>query len=168
MKPLPTGITGFSSSKVPQEPAIAYPEFKQHLYTAAQLSQCTVRSCHNVLLVENYYRAILEDRSGKFQLLCNFVSAYIAFCQVDERESPGEKLSLSGMPQTLRASFSYLEKPALANALQTLFHYNVLLPDDLNQFPEEHLLTQLSAFEINQIGHWQPQTIGEVVFNHWD
>ena len=160
MKPLPTGITGFFSGDVPPARAIAYPKFKQHLYTAAQLSQCIVCSCPNTLLVENYYRAILEDSDGKFQLLCNFVSAYVAFCQVECESSRG-KPGLSG----LRDRFSYLEKPALASVLQTLFQYTVLLPDDLNQFPEERLLTQLSAVEIDQIECWRPQTLGTIVFN---
>ncbi len=153
MDPFPAGITGFFSGDVPPGRAIAYPEFKRHLYTAARLSNCRVCRCHEALCVENYYRAILEDDSGQFQLLCNFIAAYVAFCQIDGCD---------------RASFSYLEKPALASALKTLFQYTVLSTDELNQPANEPLLSQLNAVEMNQVRSWRPQTIGEIVFNHWD
>lgn len=96
----------------------------------------------------NFYSAKLSRYDQSIFVLQNIHYPYIAFTQQDA----SGRFIFSGPPEWLQLS----DGPV---------HF--LSPAELNQ--DWHgLCGELSQEELGQIHFWNPQTVGEIIFNTWD
>lgn len=98
--------------------------------------------------VRNFYFARLSRYDQSVFVLQNIHYPYIAFVQ---RDASGGFI-LAGQPEWLQLS----EAPVC-----------FLSPAELNK-DWRGLCGELSPEELEQIRYWNPQTVGEVIFNTWD
>ena len=96
----------------------------------------------------NFYSAKLSRYDQSVFILQNIHYPYIAFAQRDA----SSRFVLIAPPDWLQMS----DDPV-----------RVLSPNELNQ--DWHgLCGELSPEELEQIRYWNPQTVGEIIFNMWD
>ena len=145
---LPRGITGFWS--VNEAPPLFLDEkaFCQMCHALAWKNGGTVTELDTDTYPRNFYSAKLSRYDQSVFILQNIHYPYIAFAQRDAASrfvliSPPDWLQLSDDP------------------------VRVLSPNELNQ--DWHgLCGELSPEELEQIRYWNPQTVGEIIFNTWD
>ena len=122
--------------------------FCQMCYSMALENGGTVTELDTNTYPRNFYSAKLSRYDQSVFILQNIHYPYIAFAQRDGFGgfvliSPPDWLQLSDDP------------------------VRVLSPNELNQ--DWHgLCGELSPEELEQIRYWNPQTVGEIIFNTWD
>ena len=145
---LPRGITGFWSVNAAPLPLLDEKAFCQMCYSIALENGGTVTELDTDTYPRNFYSAKLSRYDQSVFILQNIHYPYIAFAQRDAASrfvliSPPDWLQLSDDP------------------------VRVLSPNELNQ--DWHgLCGELSPEELEQIRYWNPQTVGEIIFNTWD
>lgn len=145
---LPKGITGFGGVDTAPPPHLDEKAFCQMCYFIAMENGGTVTELDTDTYPRNFYSAKLSRYDDAVFILQNIHYPYIAFAQWDAASrfiliSPPDWLQLSDDP------------------------VRVLSPNELNQ--DWHgLCEELSPEELEQIRYWNPQTVGEIVFNTWD
>lgn len=149
--PLPAGVTGFFGPGdrwlQPADPR----EFRTLCHSLAREAGGRVLKTDETLMGKNFYVGTLLLPAGPCCLLRNAYFPCLAF-------------SSSADP----AAGAFLDSPVFP-ASPLLSPYRLLRPGDLSaNCTEPGALKCLSTAELAQIGHWKPQTIGEILFNRWD
>lgn len=145
---LPRGITGFWGTATAPPPHLDEKAFCQMCYSIAMENGGVVTEVDTDTTARNFYSAKLSRYDQSVFILQNIHYPYIAFAQRDAASrfvliSPPDWLQLSDDP------------------------VRVLSPNELNQ--DWHgLCGELSPEELEQIRYWNPQTVGEIIFNTWD
>ena len=145
---LPRGITGFWGTDTAPPPHLDEKAFCQMCYSIAMENGGVVTEVDTDTAARNFYSAKLSRYDQSVFILQNIHYPYIAFAQRDAASrfvliSPPDWLQLSDDP------------------------VRVLSPNELNQ--DWHgLCGELSPEELEQIRYWNPQTVGEIIFNTWD
>ena len=145
---LPRGITGFWGTATAPPPHLDEKAFCQMCYSIAMENGGVVTEVDTDTTARNFYSAKLSRYDQSVFILQNIHYPYIAFAQRDAASrfvliSPPDWLQLSDDP------------------------VRVLSPNELNQ--DWHgLCGELSPEELEQIRYWNPQTVGEIIFNMWD
>ena len=145
---LPRGITGFGGVNTVPPPLLGKKAFRQMCYSIAWENGGTVAEMDMDTARKNFYSAKLSRYDQAVFLLQNIHYPYIAFAQWDAASrfvliSPPDWLQLPDGP------------------------VRVLSSNELNQ--DWHgLCGELSPEELEQIRYWNPQTVGEIIFNTWD
>ena len=145
---LSRGITGFWGVNTDVPPFLDESAFRRMCHALARENGGAVTEVDTDTAVRNFYSAKLSRYDQSVFLLQNIHYPYIAFAQRDAASrfvliSPPDWLQLSDDP------------------------VRVLSPNELNQ--DWHgLCGELSPEELEQIHYWNPQTVGEIVFNTWD
>lgn len=145
---LPRGITGFWGTATAPPPHLDEKAFCQMCYSIAMENGGVVTEVDTDTAARNFYSAKLSRYDQSVFILQNIHYPYIAFAQRDAASrfvliSPPDWLQLSDDP------------------------VRVLSPNELNQ--DWHgLCGELSPEELEQIRYWNPQTVGEIIFNTWD
>jgi hypothetical protein len=152
MKQLLRGATGFGL------PADAMPASDLHAlagicYHAARRVEGTVISFVRAAYPANFHTCTIRrvDRTVMVVLHCQL--PLLAFA---DPLRPGE------------VELNFLDEPKLAAAIAEVSDLQILSEAELRQPADEADLSQLEATETQQINHWKPGTIGEIVFNFWD
>ena len=149
---LPPGITGFRDRS--ERPRALEPEaFKVACHLVAGMEGGCVESLDFDLLARSYYTATVRTRTDQASILCNAIYPYLAFVP------PG------------RIGFTDLEFVApvsLASVFASLTEFQPLDADWLSDDPTPELLANLADADVEQVKHWKPQRIGEIIFNYWD
>lgn len=145
---LPKGITGFYDRTQSPPPMLEEKLFDRFCYALARAHGGSVLSVDHDTTGKNFYAAHMELRHTPWVLLVNAYHPYGAF-------SP----SLDAWP------------PAFGNPPvdPTPFWPEVqwMTPAQLGQ--EWHdCVRELGEAEMAQIRHWNPRTVGEILFNFWD
>ena len=144
---LPRGITGFWNGNT-APPLLDKKAFCQMCYSIAMENGGVVTEVDTDTAARNFYSAKLSRYDQSVFILQNIHYPYIAFAQRDAASrfvliSPPDWLQLSDDP------------------------VRVLSPNELNQ--DWHgLCGELSPDELEQILYWNPQTVGEIIFNTGD
>lgn len=144
---LPRGITGFWGTDTAPPPHLDEKAFCQMCYSIAMENGGVVTEVDTDTAARNFYSAKLSRYDQSVFILQNIHYPYIAFAQRDAASrfvliSPPDWLQLSDDP------------------------VRVLSPNELNQ--DWHgLCGELSPEELEQIRYWNPQTVGEIIFNTW-
>ena len=145
---LPRGITGFWSVNTASPPLLDEKAFRQMCHALARENGGVVTEVETDTAARNFYSAKLSRYDQSVFLLQNIHYPYIAFAQRDA----SSRFVLIAPPEWLQLP----EDPV-----------RVLSPNELNQ-DWRGLCGELSPKELEQIRYWNPQTVGEIIFNTWD
>lgn len=107
----------------------------------------------------NHHRLHLDDGTSRCCLLVHQLYPYFAFAQ------PPDEHTLS---------YDFIDRPKLVGAFRKVAawrdpgrEYLWLSAEWLARSPESDPGT-LSDADADQADYWEPQTLGEILFNHWD
>lgn len=145
---LPRGITGFWSVNTAPPPFLDEKAFCQMCYSIAMENGETVAEVDTDTTARNFYSAKLSRQDQSVFLLRNIHYPYAAFAQ---RDADG-RFIFTGPPEWLRLPEGTVR---------------FLSTDELNQ-DWRGLCSELNPEELEQIRYWNPQMVGEVIFNTWD
>ena len=145
---LQRGITGFWSVNTEPPPFLDEKAFYRMCRALSRKNGGVVTEVDTDTATRNFYSAKLSRYDQSIFILQNIHYPYIAFAQRDAASrfvliSPPDWLQLSDDP------------------------VRVLSPNELNQ-DWRSLCGELSPEELEQIRYWNPQTVGEIIFNTWD
>ena len=151
---LPRGITGFTNRNDPPLPVcIEKRQFSTDCYQVARQCNAAVRTIAEPLGVENFRTTEFAIGDKNILTLLNIHFPYLAMAQV---RHDGD------------LTLNFIDVPALASEFRAIDRYQVLTADNLAQPITESMVGNLSKTELHEMRYWNPQTIGEVIFNYWD
>ena len=145
---LPRGITGFWSVNTAPPPFLDEKAFCQMCYSMALENSGTVTELDTNKYPRNFYSAKLSRYDQSIFVLQNVHYLYVAFAQRDD----SDQFVFTSLPEWLQLPDGTMRFLSL---------------DELNQ-DWRGLCGELSPEELEQIRYWNPQTVGEIVFNTWD
>ena len=145
---LPRGVTGFWSVNAAPLPLLDEKAFCQMCYSIALENGGTVTELDTDTYPRNFYSAKLNRYDQSVFVLQNIHYPYAAFAQWDI----SGRFVFTGPPDWLRLPEETARFLSLA---------------ELNQ-DWSGLRGGLSKEELEQIRYWNPQTVGEIIFNTWD
>ena len=145
---LPRGVTGFRSVKTELPPSLDEKVFRQMCHALTRENGGAVADIDTDTALKNFYFAQIRKYDASFFLLQNIHYPYAAFAQ---RDTSGAFV-LTNPPKWLRLQEGQVRFLSLT---------------ELNQ-DWRGLCQELSPEEWEQIRYWQPQTVGEIIFNTWD
>ena len=145
---LPRGITGFWGTDTAPPPHLDEKAFCQMCYSIAMENGGTVTELDTDTYPRNFCSAKLSRYDQSVFVLQNVHYPYAAFAQ---RDASG-RFVLTQRPEW----FQLPESPV-----------QFLSFDELNQ-DWRSLRGELSPEELEQIYYWNPQTVGEIIYNTWD
>ena len=145
---LPRGITGFWSANTAPLPLLEEKAFRQMCHTLSRKNGGTVTEVDTDTAARNFYSAKLSRYDQSIFVLQNVHYPYVAFAQ---RDTSGGFIWIS-QPEWLRLPEGSVR---------------FLSPSELTRDWHD-LCGELSPEELEQIHYWNPQTVGEIVFNTWD
>ena len=145
---LPRGITGFWGTATAPPPHLDEKAFCQMCYSIALENGGTVTELDTDTYPRNFYSAKLSRYDQSVFLLQNIHYPYAAFAQ---RDTSG--------------GFIWISQPEWLQLPEGSVRF--LSPSELTRDWHD-LCGELSPEELEQIQYWNPQTVGEIVFNTWD
>lgn len=145
---LPRGITGFGSINTDPPLFLDEKAFCRMCHALAQENGGAVTEVDTDTAIRNFYSAKVSRYDQSVFLLQNIHYPYAAFAQ---RDASG-RFVLTQQPEWIRLPESPVQ---------------FLRFDELNQ-DWRSLRGELSPEELEQIRYWNPQTVGEIIFNTWD
>jgi len=145
---LPRGITGFGNINTDPPLFLDEKAFCRMCHALAQENGGAVTEVDTDTAIRNFYSAKLSRYDQSVFLLQNIHYPYAAFAQ---REASG-RFVLTQQPEWLQLPEGSVR---------------FLSPSELIRDWHD-LCGELSPEELEQIHYWNPQTVGEIVFNTWD
>ena len=145
---LPRGITGFGSINTDPPLFLDEKAFCRMCHALAQENGGAVTEVDTDIAIRNFYSAKLSRYDQSVFLLQNIHYPYAAFAQ---RDASG-RFVLTQQPEWLQLPEGSVR---------------FLSPSELTRDWHD-LCGELSPEELEQIHYWNPQTVGEIVFNTWD
>lgn len=145
---LPRGITGFWSVNTVPLPLMEKKAFGQMCHTLAWKNDGAVTEVDMDTATRNFYSAKLSSYDQSIFVLQNIRYPYIAFARRDN----SDRFIFTSLPEWLQLPEGTVR---------------FLSPSELNQ-DWHNLCGELSPEELEQIHYWNPQTVGEIIFNTWD
>lgn len=145
---LQRGITGFWNINTEPPPFLDEKAFHRTCHALARENGGVVTEVDTDTAARNFYSAKLSRYDQSVFILQNIHYSYITFAQ----RSAASRFVLISPPDWLQLSDDSVR---------------VLSPNELNQ-DWRGLCGELSPEELEQIRYWNPQTVGEIVFNIWD
>lgn len=145
---LPRGITGFGNINTDPPLFLDEKAFCRMCHALAQENGGAVTEVDTDTAIRNFYSAKLSRYDQSVFLLQNIHYPYAAFAQ---REASG-RFVLTQQPEWLQLPEGSVR---------------FLSPSELTRVWHD-LCGELSPEELEQIHYWNPQTVGEIVFNTWD
>ena len=145
---LPRGITGFGSINTDPPLFLDEKAFCQMCYSIALENGGTVTELDTDTYPRNFYSAKLSRHDQSVSVLQNIHAPYAAFAQ---RDTSG--------------GFIWISQPEWLQLPEGSVRF--LSPSELTRDWHD-LCGELSPEDLEQIRYWDPQTVGEIIFNTWD
>ena len=145
---LPRGITGFGSINTNPPLFLDEKAFRRMCHALARENGGAVTEVDTDTAVRNFYSAKLSRYDQSVFLLQNIHYPYAAFAR---RDTSG--------------GFIWISQPEWLQLPEGSVRF--LSPSELIRDWHD-LCGELSPEELEQIHYWNPQTVGEIVFNTWD
>ena len=145
---LPRGITGFGGINTNPPLFLDEKAFRRMCHALARENGGAVTEVDTDTAVRNFYSAKLSRYDQSVFLLQNIHYPYAAFAQ---RDASG-RFVLTQQPEWLQLPEGSVR---------------FLSPSELTRDWHD-LCGELSPEDLDQIHYWNPQTVGEIVFNTWD
>ncbi|MGC8228156.1 hypothetical protein ACP2W0_03990 [Pseudobacillus badius] len=150
------GITGFYNSGENPPPRNDGKLFKKLCFEAARSIEAELITFQPPRVDTNFFEAVLDNGTKRIHILMNAHYPIIAFAA--------------------SVSFKHIifyDEPVLSEIFKGFY---VCEAKELNQLLKIRTApvfsvgqeNDLNSAEMGQIVHWQPCTVGELVFNHWD
>lgn len=148
---LPNGITGFYDSKTNIPPQIDGKQFQQLCFDFASRNRGKVVDFITPQYPSNFYYAQVDVLGNLFYILLNEHYPYLAFASAVEF-----------------GNIKFIDRPVLNEQFSSF--YRILGVGKLNVPLNQILIkkTELNSAELEQIVYWKPETVGQIIFNHWD
>jgi hypothetical protein len=149
---LPAGATGFGFRSAPE--ASPFTEFQAVCHVVARAARVRrVQACAAYAdgSCANFHWAEFDKGSHHVWALLNAHAPLLAFADALPRFG----------------QISFVDDPPLAEAFAVAGGLTALSAAQLTADLSAGACTLLHRVERDQIRHWQPATVGEVVFNHW-
>ena len=152
MQPLPKGVTGFDA---PDE-GVPVKRFTEACHAAARQVRGRVQQVRAAYeqVTPNFHEALvsLRDGSETVRVLCNAHHTIVAFASPAAREGD--------------VRLRFVDCPELAGVLSGEF--SILSTQEAGAGVSSDVVAQLGETELEQMRYWNPQRIGDVIFNYWD
>ncbi|WP_132313692.1 hypothetical protein [Paenibacillus sp. BK033] len=151
------GISGFPVDDRTRADSL---QFKRLCYTLASYSNGKLLSFEEPHVSQNFYKVELgwENKSTSTYILLNSSYPFVAFASsVQYFDIDYVDDSLSNDVNAFSTGFRVLPVVVLNQRL--------ILEERTQTVLNEN---SLNKAELNQIFHWKPKTVGEVIFNFWD
>ena len=145
---LPRGITGFGSINTNPPLFLDEKAFRRMCHALARENGGAVTEVDTDTAIRNFYSAKVSRYDQSVFLLQNIHYPYAAFAQ---REASG-RFVLTQQPEWLQLPEGSVR---------------FLSPSELIRDWHD-LCGELSPEELEQIHYWNPQTVGEIIYNTWD
>ena len=145
---LPRGITGFRSVNTEPPPFLDEKAFYRICHALARENGGVVTEVDTDTAARNFYSAKLSRYDQSVFILQNIHYPYAAFAQRDTSDG-----------------FIWISQPEWLQLPEGSVRF--LSPSELTRDWHD-LCGELSPEELEQIHYWNPQTVGEIVFNTWD
>ena len=145
---LPRGITGFWGTDTAPPSHLDEKAFCQMCYSIVLENGGTVTELDTNTYPRNFYSAKLSRYDQSVFVLQNVHYPYAAFAQ---RDTSG--------------GFIWISQPEWLQLPEGSVRF--LSPSELTRDWHD-LCGELSPEELEQIRYWDPQTVGEIIFNTWD
>ena len=145
---LPRGITGFGGINTNPPLFLDEKAFRRMCHALARENGGAVTEVDTDTAVRNFYSAKLSRYDQSVFLLQNIHYPYAAFAQRDTSDG-----------------FIWISQPEWLQLPEGSVRF--LSPSELIRDWHD-LCGELSPEELEQIHYWNPQTVGEIVFNTWD
>lgn len=145
---LPRGITGFWSVNAAPLPLLDEKAFRQMCHTLSRKNGGAVTEVDTDTAARNFYSAKVSRYGQSVFLLQNIHYPYAAFAQRDTSDG-----------------FIWISQPEWLRLPEIPVRFLNLA--ELNQ-SWRGLCGELAPEDLEQIRYWNPQTVGEIVFNTWD
>ena len=145
---LPRGITGFGSINTVPPLFLDEKAFCRMCHALAQENGGAVTEVDTDTAARNFYSAKLSRYDQSIFVLQNVHYPYVAFAQ---RDTSG--------------GFIWISQPEWLQLPEGSVRF--LSPSELTRDWHD-LCGELASEELEQIHYWNPQTVGEIVFNTWD
>ena len=161
--PLPRGVTGFfAAGSPPGGGGVPLSTLAAWGHAAARALGATVEGPFPAAVTPNFHQLALNG-NGRTEppwsvaVLCNACYPIVAFARsLSDGDAP-DFLPPDAPPTRLREVWeSFGPRP------------EVWTRDRLLAPLSPHLVRDLDATELRQFKYWRPETVGDVVFNHWD
>jgi len=146
---LPNGVTGFYDSEYDRPPTLDGKHFKTLCFDLAIRNGGKVISFHEPRYPANFYEVQMEVFGLTFYVLLNAHYPYLAFASAVDMEN-----------------IEFIDSPVPCEFLAP--PYRVMSKAELYAPFTQREGAELNKAELEQIAYWKPETIGEVLFNHWD
>ncbi|MFF0455446.1 hypothetical protein [Nocardia africana] len=150
---IPRGVTGFWRLGEPPLGQVDEREFRAAVHEVARTVEAVVAAPLSDSLSCNFFRCTIAYSGAERTVVCNRYAPLVA---------------LAEPMQSCELGLTFVDDPHVARAFASLSRFEVLSPHDLSRPPADFDLSELGTIELEQIRHWNPQTLGEVVFNWWD
>jgi hypothetical protein len=148
---LPRGVTGFD----PPPHVVSFADFKRSCTEAAKRFRGGAGQFREAFdqFLPNFHQAVLSFPDGPepMRVVCNAHHPIVAFAT---------------SPQEGEMRLEFLDFPELARLLSGEF--TVLSGVDAAAPLSTELLANLGPAERTQIDYWNPERVGDVIFNWWD
>ena len=145
---LPRGITGFGSINTDPPLFLDEKAFCRMCHALAQENGGAVTEVDTDTAIRNFYSAKVSRYDQSVFLLQNIHYPYAAFAQ---RDTSG--------------GFIWISQPEWLQLPEGSVRF--LSPSELTRDWHD-LCGELSPEDLEQIRYWDPQTVGEIIFNTWD
>ncbi|WP_404407972.1 hypothetical protein [Jeotgalibacillus malaysiensis] len=148
---LPDGVTGFYDSITSPLPQVDVKTFKKQCFDFVFHNNGKLIDLQSSHYPSNFHYAYVEVARQHFYILLNQHYPYLACASAIEYRN-----------------IVFMDQPDVHQSF-SLF-YQILDTDNLNSRYDQQLLQQwnLKKSEVKQVAYWNPATIGQIVFNHWD
>ena len=152
---LRSGISGFYNKAdqggLPEVKLKAFKEEIIPLMTMAGYQPCYFKEAD---ITPNFHLGGFTKGQGVMVgVACNAIYPVVAF--VEE-------------PKEHECSLTFIDLKEPAEMIEKHTNFKVLTQKELNTKLSLAELKYLNKAELSQIKYWQPQTIGEIIFNWWD
>ena len=152
MQPLPKGVTGFDAP----EGGVPVTRFTTACHTAARQARGRVNQVRAAYeqVTPNFHEALVSLRDGDetVRVLCNAHYPIVAFTSPAAHEGD--------------VRLQFVDCPQLAGALSGEF--SIVSAQDACAGISSAAVAQLGEAELDQMRYWNPQRIGDMIFNYWD
>ena len=145
---LPRGITGFGGINTNPPLFLDEKAFRRMCHALARENGGAVTEVDTDTAVRNFYSAKLSRYDQSVFLLQNIHYPYAAFAR---RDTSG--------------GFIWISQPEWLQLPEGSVRF--LSPSELTRDWHD-LCGELSPEELEQIHYWNPQTVGEIIYNTWD
>jgi hypothetical protein len=153
---LPSGITGCWGLNDEKPPQTDIRAFHSHCFEVARRLEGRVLSVVNPNPDGRYCNYAIGTMKLRSEKVCVVLNAHYPIMAIAQPRSE----------QEIRLRFQ--DNLELAMAFGAFEAYLILLAQELEQAPTTDVLHALSPAEQKQVKYWNPQRLGDLIFNEWD